>query len=116
MVISFLVRAGIIVGAVYYSKKQGVWGNTEESEKLYNKLKDGLRPHAKELERKLPFEVPALPESGEARFLAKHYYNEGVKNTFHFIEMIPCYTGQLMHKAKTEFEKFSQAPAPNTDK
>ncbi|XP_017489166.1 PREDICTED: MICOS complex subunit MIC13 homolog QIL1-like [Rhagoletis zephyria] len=116
MVISLLVRAGIVVGAVYYSKKLGVWGSSEETEKLYNELKEGLRPHAKELEKKLPFDVPALPQTGEARFLAKHYYNEGVKKTFHFIEMLPCYTGQLIHKAKVEFERFSQPPSSSTDK
>nr|XP_014089940.1 MICOS complex subunit MIC13 homolog QIL1 [Bactrocera oleae] len=116
MVIGFLVRASIVVGAAYYSKKLGVWDSPEQSEKLYNEIKESIRPHAKELEKKLPFEVPALPETGEARFLAKHYYNEGVKSTFHFIEMLPCYTGQLLHKAKVEFEKFATPPSPTTEK
>ncbi|CAD7002851.1 unnamed protein product [Ceratitis capitata] len=116
MVIGFFVRAGLVVGAVYYSKKSGVWGTPEETEKIYNDIKETLRPHAKELEKKLPFEIPALPQTGEARFLVKHYYNEGVKKTFHFIEMLPCYTGQLLYKAKTEFDKFAQPPSPTTEK
>uniref|UniRef100_A0A1A9WAA0 MICOS complex subunit MIC13 n=1 Tax=Glossina brevipalpis TaxID=37001 RepID=A0A1A9WAA0_9MUSC len=110
MVVGFLIRAGVVIGAVYYTKKTGVWGNPEETEQLYNDIKDQLRPHVNRLERHLPFEVPALPRTGEFRYLAKHYYNEGVKNTFHFIEMLPCYTGQLMKKAKDTFENLSQPP------
>ncbi|XP_067644831.1 MICOS complex subunit MIC13 homolog QIL1 [Eurosta solidaginis] len=116
MAIGFLVRAGIFVGAVYYSKKLGVWGSPDETEKLYNKIKEDLRPHAKELEKKLPFEVPALPQTGEIRFLAKHYYNQGVKSTFHFIEMLPCYAGQVIHKAKVEFDKFTEPPTSSENK
>lgn len=112
---SLLVRGGMIVGAVYFTKKAGVWGSAEESEKLYNKIKGELRPHVQSLEKQLPFEVPSLPRTGEACFLAKHYYNQGVKSTFHFIEMLPCYTGQLMKKAKDKFEEFSQSPKPPSE-
>lgn len=107
-----MVRSGLVVGAFYYTKKAGVWGSPEETEKLYIGIKDELRPHAQRLEKQLPFAVPALPQTGEVRFLAKHYYNQGVKNSFHFIEMLPCYTGQLVKKVKDTFEDFSQSPKP----
>lgn len=105
-----LIRSGLVVGAVYYSKKLGVWGTPEESEKFYNCLKSQVRPHAQRLEKQLPFDVPSLPQTGEVRFLVTHYYNQGVKNTFHFIEMLPCYTGQLAKKAKDTFNEFAQPP------
>ncbi|TMW46178.1 hypothetical protein DOY81_008738, partial [Sarcophaga bullata] len=111
----FVIRSGLLVGAFYYTKKAGVWGSPEETEKLYNNIKNELRPHAVRLEKQLPFEIPALPQTGEIRFVAKHYYNEGVKNTFHFIEMLPCYTGQMIKKAKNKFDEFSQPPKA-TDK
>lgn len=58
----------------------------------------------------MPFEIPALPQTGELCFLTKHYYNEGVKKTFHTIEMLPCYTGQMIKLAKTKFEEFAASP------
>lgn len=109
-VFRFVIRSGLVVGSVYYSKKLGVWGTPEESEKFYNCVKNQLRPHVQTLEKQLPFEVPSLPQTGEIRFLAKHYYNQGVKNTFHFVEMLPCYAGQWAKKAKDTFNDFAQAP------
>lgn len=109
---SLLIRSGLLVGAVYYSKKAGVWGTSKETDKLYNGIKDELRPHMQKLEKQLPFEVPALPKTGEITFLAKHYYNNGVKKSFHFIEMLPCYTFQMISKAKTKFEEFAEPPKP----
>ncbi|KAI9587630.1 hypothetical protein GQX74_003476 [Glossina fuscipes] len=76
MVVGFLIRTGVVIGAVYYTKKTGVWGSPEETEQLYNDIKDQLRPHVNRLERHLPFEVPSLPRTEEFSFLAKHYYNQ----------------------------------------
>lgn len=44
--------------------------------------------------------MPLLPSSGEIRYLAHHYYNNGVKNTIHFIHMFPCYIGRWAKKGK----------------
>jgi len=112
MFLSLIVRSGVLVGAVYYSQRIGVWGDAEQSSQLYNSIKTQLKPHADALEKKLPFEVPALPERAEVRFLAQHYYNQGVKETFRFIHMLPCYTGQGISKIKNWIEDFSQSPSP----
>ncbi|XP_017071975.1 MICOS complex subunit MIC13 homolog QIL1 [Drosophila eugracilis] len=111
MVVGFLVRSGLVAGTVYYTQKVGVWGNTDQTDKLYNTVKSELCPYVKKLEKQLPFEVPQLPRTGEMRFLAKHYYNEGVKNTFHFIQMLPCYAGRGLKKVKDTFQDFAKSPA-----
>ncbi|EDW79945.1 uncharacterized protein Dwil_GK17742 [Drosophila willistoni] len=111
MVVGFLVRGGLVAGAVYYTRKAGIWGSTEETEKLYNNVKNQLCPYVQQVQKKLPFEVPQLPKTGEMRFLAKHYYNEGVKSSFRFIHMLPCYAGRGLKKVKDTFEDFAKSPA-----
>ncbi|XP_043649252.1 MICOS complex subunit MIC13 homolog QIL1 [Drosophila teissieri] len=111
MVLGLLVRGGLVAGTVYYTQKVGIWGDSAQSDKLYNDIKSELRPHVQKLEKQLPFDVPQLPRTGEMRFLAKHYYNEGVKNTFRFIHMLPCYAGRGLKKVKDTFQDFAQSPA-----
>ncbi|ALC43130.1 CG7603 [Drosophila busckii] len=111
MVIGLLLRGGAVVGAVYYTRKAGIWGSAEETDKLYNNIKAELCPYVQQAKKKLPFEVPQLPKAGEMRFLAKHYYNEGVKNSFRFVHMLPCYAGRGMKKVKDTFEDFAKSPA-----
>ncbi|KAM7360288.1 MICOS complex subunit MIC13 homolog QIL1-like [Cochliomyia hominivorax] len=112
MVVGLLIRSGLLIGAVYYTKKAGVWGSPNETEKIYNNIKNELRPHMQKIEKQIPFDFPALPQTGEICFVAKHYYNEGVKKSFNFIEMLPCYTGQMIKKAKSKFEEFAESPKP----
>lgn len=103
-----MLRSGAIVAAFYYTKKTGIWGSPEETEQLYNSIKQTMQPHAENLERKLPFEVPPLPQTGELRYLVKHYYNNGVKSSFHFVDMLPCYTGQLANKIKVSIQELAK--------
>lgn len=51
-----------------------------------------------------------LPDSGEGRYLAKHYYNNGVKATIHFVHRFPCYLGQWAKKAQTTIQSALDAP------
>lgn len=88
-----------------------MWGTSRQTEKLYNDISKSLHPHIKDAKQKLPFEVPPLPKTGEIRFLAKHYYNEGVKSSIHFIYMLPCHTGRLAKKAKDAISGALEAPA-----
>ncbi|EDV96455.1 MICOS complex subunit MIC13 homolog QIL1 [Drosophila grimshawi] len=111
MVFGLLLRGGLVAGAVYYTNKAGVWGNPEESHKLYNNVKAKLCPYVQKAKKQLPFEVPQLPKAGEMRFLAKHYYNEGVKSSFRFVHMLPCYAGRGLKKVKDTFEDFAKSPA-----
>ncbi|XP_044312715.1 MICOS complex subunit MIC13 homolog QIL1 [Drosophila rhopaloa] len=111
MVVGLLVRSGLLAGTVYYTRKVGIWGDTDQTDKLYNNVKAALCPYVQKLEKQLPFEVPELPRTGEMRFLAKHYYNEGVKNSFRFIHMLPCYAGRGLKKVKDTFQDFAKSPA-----
>ncbi|XP_055911745.1 MICOS complex subunit MIC13 homolog QIL1 [Eupeodes corollae] len=111
MALRFAIKSGLAYGAMHYTCSLGVWGNSVQADKLYNELMAQARPHVVSLQKKLPIEVPNLPKTGEVRFLAKHYYNTGVKNTFHFIIMLPCYAGQLIKKTKDTINKSLEAPA-----
>lgn len=113
MILKLLVKTGLAGGAVYYSISTGVWGTGKQSEILYKECSNAMQPLCKEVSGKLPFEVPPLPKSGEVRFLAKHYYNEGVKSTIHFIYMLPCYSGQLVKKGYDAINQAIEAPAKN---
>ncbi|KAH8302730.1 hypothetical protein KR044_010213 [Drosophila immigrans] len=106
-----LVRGSLVAGTVYYTRKAGVWGSAEESDKLLNEVKGTLCPYVQKAKKQLPFEVPKLPQAGEVRFLVKHYYNEGVKSSFRFIHMLPCYAGRGLKKVKDTFEEFAKSPA-----
>ncbi|XP_030380562.1 MICOS complex subunit MIC13 homolog QIL1 [Scaptodrosophila lebanonensis] len=110
MVFGILIRGGLVVGAVYYTRSAGVWGNTEQTEKIYNGVKTQLSPYFVKVTNQLPFDIPPLPKAGEIRFLAKHYYNVGVKGTFRFVHMLPCYAGRGIKKVKDTFEEFSKSP------
>ncbi|XP_030570200.1 MICOS complex subunit MIC13 homolog QIL1 [Drosophila novamexicana] len=111
MVVGLLVRCGVVAGAVYYTRQAGVWGSTDETDKLYKNVKTQLTPYVQQAREQLPFDVPELPRVGEMRFLAKHYYNEGVKSSFRFIHMLPCYAGRGLKKVKDTIEEFAKAPA-----
>ncbi|XP_055702812.1 MICOS complex subunit MIC13 homolog QIL1 [Phlebotomus papatasi] len=116
MVIKLLIKSGLFYGAVKYSINQGVWGSSVRTTQLYNDIGEGLSPHWTEVKNKIPLELPLLPSTGEACFVAKYYYNQGVKGTFNFLHRLPCHIGQLAKKAKdavgSAFSSFEEAPAP----
>ncbi|XP_058054514.1 MICOS complex subunit MIC13 homolog QIL1-like [Anopheles bellator] len=103
----FAIKTGIAGGTVYYTKKEGIWD--ENTEKVYERYAAALRPHVQSLKQQIPMDVPALPSSGEMCFVTKHYYNEGVKSTIHFIRKIPCYAGQLAMKGSNAVKKVLDA-------
>ncbi|ETN66739.1 hypothetical protein AND_001479 [Anopheles darlingi] len=109
----FAIKTGIAGGAVYYSKEEGIWN--EDTEKVYERYAAALHPHVQSLKQQIPLDIPALPSSGEMCFVTKHYYNEGVKNTIHFIHRLPCYAGQWAKKGSDAIKKALDAPsAPAT--
>lgn len=57
------------------------------------------------------FQLPELPKSSEMGFVVTHYYNKSVKGTVHFVEMLPCYTGQLIKKVSDTVKKALDQPA-----
>uniref|UniRef100_A0A182JEA2 MICOS complex subunit MIC13 n=1 Tax=Anopheles atroparvus TaxID=41427 RepID=A0A182JEA2_ANOAO len=103
------IKTSIAGGAVYYSKEEGIWN--EDTEKVYERYATALHPHVQSVKQQIPLDIPALPSSGEMCFVAKHYYNEGVKNTIHFIHRLPCYLGQWAKKGSDAVKQALDAPA-----
>jgi adenylosuccinate synthase len=48
---------GLAATAVYYLNKEGVWKESHESLKTYNRLNTTLEPYIKEVQKQIPFEV-----------------------------------------------------------
>lgn len=129
---SFAIKSGIVASTIYWSREYKVWGNSKDTAKLYNQLSDQAANPLKQLKSQIPIDVsttvpilsvfslinnsstflqvPLLPSSGEACFLVKHYYNNGVKNTIHFIHRFPCYLGQWAKKAQDTINSALDAP------
>lgn len=53
----FAVKVGLATAAVYYVKDQGVWKNSNESIKTYEKLKETVKPYVQDLKSQIPIEV-----------------------------------------------------------
>lgn len=94
------IKSAVVYGAVKYSVDKGVWADSQTTEKLYNEICAHTCPKVQAVKKQLPFEVPLLPKSGELCFIVKYYYNQGVKATFNFVHMMPCYLGQWAKKGK----------------
>lgn len=127
---SFAIKSGVVSSTIYWSREYKVWGSSKDTAKLYGQLSAQADPSFKKLKSQIPIDVsahifrviygsndkhyilqvPLLPSSGEACFLVKHYYNNGVKNTIHFIHRFPCYLGQWAKKAQDTINSALDAP------
>ncbi|KAJ8920416.1 hypothetical protein NQ315_005282 [Exocentrus adspersus] len=87
--IKFAVKLGLAGAAVYFTKEEGVWKNSDESVKTYNKMKQSVRPYIQEIKTQLPVELPELPERNKISSFAKQSWNAGVLTTFKFISELP---------------------------
>ncbi|XP_072384266.1 MICOS complex subunit MIC13 homolog QIL1 isoform X1 [Diabrotica undecimpunctata] len=94
----FAIKAGIAATAVYYIKEQGVWKQSDESIKAYEKIKEVACPYVKELTSQIPYELPKLPESDVASSIVKESWNKGVLVTFKFLSDLPDSTRELTAK------------------
>ena len=98
------------VYAVHISREQGVWGTSDQTVKLSNKLCASMDPYCKSVKQSLPFDVPELPKKGNLSFLFTHYYNLSVKNTIYVIHRLPCYVGMGIKKTKDAINQALDAP------
>ncbi|XP_017052123.1 MICOS complex subunit MIC13 homolog QIL1 [Drosophila ficusphila] len=96
MFTTLMARTAALSMTVYLTSRIGVWGKTEESDRLLRQVTTGLHPLTGFLRRVLPFEQSDL-SVGQ---LAREYYNQGVKGTFYIIRNIPNYSGDLAENAK----------------
>ncbi|KRT83760.1 hypothetical protein AMK59_4415 [Oryctes borbonicus] len=118
----FAVKVGIAGGAVYYLADQGVWKDSKETTKLYEKINETLKPYMQEARAQIPIEIPELPSTNRVSYLTKQYWNQGVTATFRFLGDFPTYvsdwTSKGINAAKSNEEikkfidSFSSAPPP----
>ncbi|XP_065206453.1 MICOS complex subunit MIC13 homolog QIL1 [Planococcus citri] len=89
--LKFSVKAGILGGAVYYSRDIGVWADSDTTYELGKKSIAYLTPYINKLEKEVPIPVDLknLPSSEDACRTVKTYWNRGVISSITFIEKIP---------------------------
>ncbi|KAF5274437.1 hypothetical protein FQR65_LT04353 [Abscondita terminalis] len=87
--LKFTVKAGIVLGAVYYSAQEGVWKHSAESTKVYDKIYDVVSPYYNEGKKQLPFEISDFPKSLEVRYFLKQSWNKGVTASCVFLSNLP---------------------------
>ncbi|XP_017002256.2 MICOS complex subunit MIC13 homolog QIL1 [Drosophila takahashii] len=96
MITTLMARTAAVTMTVYMTNRMGVWGKTEETDRLLQQITTGLQPLVGLLGRVLRFE-PSDLSAGE---LAREYYNQGVKGTFQLIRNLPNYSEDLADGAK----------------
>lgn len=87
-----------------------MWGNNQTTTKLYEKVSHELQPHLAKLKKQVPLEIPLLPSKGEVCYLVNHYYNNAVKESIKFINMLPCHVGRGIKYTKDGITKLLEAP------
>ncbi|CAO1400179.1 unnamed protein product [Diamesa hyperborea] len=101
MIVRVAIKSGLCYAAVKYTVDEGVWGPADKTVAFKNKMcKTVNENHYYQTGKAhFPMELPDLPKTSQMCFVTKHYYNQGVKNSIRFVEMIPCYMGQGIKKA-----------------
>ncbi|XP_057658506.1 MICOS complex subunit MIC13 homolog QIL1 isoform X1 [Diorhabda carinulata] len=109
---SFAIKAGVATAAVYYINEQGIWKPSNESVKVYPKIKEVATPYVEQVTAQIPYELPKLPESDVLSSVVKESWNAGVLVTFKFLSDLPYTTkewtnkGIDMVKQNEEIKKF----------
>lgn len=101
MIASFVARTAAVTMTVYITSRAGVWGQIEDSDRLYRQVTDGLQPLGGLVRGFLHFPEPESEISmGQ---LAREVYNQGVKDSFHILQNLPDYSSQLAIAAKVAY-------------
>jgi len=118
-IVSLAIRSGVCIYAVKYTVDQGVWSDAEKAIAFKNRTCEAINGNEYVQTGKAHFQtfvplpkLPELPQSSEIGFVSTHYYNKSVKCTIHFIEMIPCYAGQLIKKVNDSVKSAMETPPP----
>ncbi|KAK5650753.1 hypothetical protein RI129_001782 [Pyrocoelia pectoralis] len=87
--IKFALKTGIALGTVYYAADQGLWKDSHETLKLYDKMCEAASPYVDQAKGHLPFEIPHLPKSNQTSYIVKQTWNKGVSATCMFLADLP---------------------------
>ncbi|XP_044262276.1 MICOS complex subunit MIC13 homolog QIL1 [Tribolium madens] len=85
----FAIKAGLAASAVYYLNNEGIWKESNESLKAYDKLNTTLKPYVQEVRKQVPFELPEIPSGGSKVYNIQTCWNTGVTSTFQFLSELP---------------------------
>jgi len=84
------LQLGIVGGASYFTVQQGVWGNSEEGTKAFQKLVGTVAPSMSEAS--ISSKIPSKQEMNES---LRDNWNTGVKTVFDSAGKLPDYAKQL---------------------
>ncbi|KAK4882143.1 hypothetical protein RN001_005462 [Aquatica leii] len=87
--IKFILKSGIVLGAVYYSAQEGVWKHSAESIKVCDKIYDFASPYYNQAKAQLPIEIPDFPKTIQVRQFLKQSWNKGVTASCIFLSNLP---------------------------
>ncbi|EFA11746.1 MICOS complex subunit MIC13 homolog QIL1 [Tribolium castaneum] len=85
----FAIKVGLAASAVYYLNNEGIWKESKESLKAYDKLNTTLEPYVQEARKQVPFELPQFPSGGSKVYNVQVCWNKGVTATFQFLSELP---------------------------
>ncbi|XP_020805794.1 MICOS complex subunit MIC13 homolog QIL1 [Drosophila serrata] len=98
MIASIVARTAAVTITVYMTKRVGVWGQSEESERLYHQVIHGLKPLGGLVRDLLP--LPDPEKEMNMGQMARDMYNRGIKDGFYILQNLPKISNQLAIKAK----------------
>ncbi|KAK2704328.1 MICOS complex subunit MIC13 homolog QIL1-like [Artemia franciscana] len=100
-------KGGIVVGTFYFTVEQGVWKETNEALKIYERLKS----EASDIDKYIPGASKHLerinPQKGIFWSISAHKplpatWNHGVYTTFKFLDRLPENITQYSYEAKNK--------------
>ncbi|KAH8387514.1 hypothetical protein KR093_007526, partial [Drosophila rubida] len=84
MLSSLMARTAALTMAVYFTNRVGIWGNSDASDKLCERISNSFEPMRQLTKSKV-----------------KKYYELSVKEGCQLARQLPGYTNQLVNLAKT---------------
>ncbi|XP_043473001.1 MICOS complex subunit MIC13-like [Leptopilina heterotoma] len=92
-VVRFAVKSTIAGGLLYFTIREGVWSNQEESVKLYGKIYNKVAPLVKDnVPKDLISELPDLPSTTDISDKMRNSWNSGVMVSMKFLSQLPSHT------------------------
>ncbi|XP_051154925.1 MICOS complex subunit MIC13-like [Leptopilina boulardi] len=92
-ILRFAVKSTIAGGLLYFTIREGVWSNQEESVKLYGKIYNKIAPLVKEnVPKEIINELPDLPKTTDISDKMRNSWNKGVMISMKFLAQLPSHT------------------------
>ncbi|XP_046586379.1 MICOS complex subunit MIC13 homolog QIL1 isoform X1 [Neodiprion lecontei] len=111
----FAVKASVAGGFTYYTIREGLWSDPEETVKLYGRMYNNIAPYVKRnIPKEVATELPELPSVTDITCLVKSSWNKGVITTFKFISNLPEHTSNAIEASGIKGAILSAIDSVNT--